>query len=339
MKFVLIGSGNIANTYVNAVKNMDNAEIVGVISRSIDRAKKYADENSLGEAAVSLKEIKSDFDAVLVATPNGSHHAGAIAAAEAGKHALVEKPLDITTANIDKMISACKNAGVKLGVTYQRRLSKNNMAIKKLLDEKAFGKIYAVDLPLKLYRGQDYYDSGAWRGTFEFDGGGPFMQQGSHDIDLLGWFFGMPKKVFAKTGTFGHTGIEVEDHGAAIMELEDGAICSVLASTIARPGFSPRLDVFTEKGTFSLENDAITTWDIEGIDNPDEGVAEKRHSSASSAAVSDTSGHENVINDFIEAIENDREPAANGEAGKLTSEIILAIYRSAKEGREIVVSE
>lgn len=337
MKFVLVGTGNIARTYVNAVSNIPEADIVGVISRDAGRAEKYSAENNIQSFATSLSNMKEDFDAILVATPNGEHYKPVIEAAEMGKHSIVEKPLDITTEHMLMMIDACDKNNVKLGVTYQRRLSENNIAIKKLLDQKAFGKIYAIDLPLKFYRGQEYYDSGAWRGTFAIDGGGPFLQQGSHDIDLLGWFFGMPRKVFAKTGTFGHTGIEVEDHGAAIMEYESGTICTVLASTIAKPGFTPRLDVFTERGTFSLENDAVSVWEIEGVENPGTTLPEKRHNAAASVAVNDSSGHENIINDFMDAVKNNRKPAASGPEARVTTDIILAIYRSAKENKEIII--
>jgi predicted dehydrogenase len=336
MKFVIIGSGNIAKTYVNAVKNIDNAEIVGVVSRNLERAKKYAKENNFECAATSLENITCEYDAVFVATPNSMHCDGVVSAANLGKHALVEKPLDITPEHMDKMIDTCKKNNVKLAVSFQRRFSKGNIEIKTLLNKNAFGKIYAIDLPLKLYRGQEYYDSGAWRGTLAIDGGGPFLQQGSHDIDCLAWLFGMPKKVFARCGTFGHTGIEVEDHGAAIMEMKNGAICSIVASTIAKPGFSPRLEVFTEKGTFILENDIITTWEIEGVEQPDLGeIVADKHNGATSAAVDDTCGHEAVISDFIEAIETNREPKVTGEKARMSTDIILAIYKSSKEGREI----
>ena len=339
MKFVLMGTGNISETYVNAVDNLEEAEITAVVSRNEERAESYARQNGIPRFGDSLAAISCDYEAVIVATPNGLHHKGAVSAAGLGKHVLVEKPLDITPGNMDKMITACDEAGVKLGVCFQRRLHETNIAIKNLLDRGAFGEIYAIDLPLKFYRGQSYYDSGAWRGTAELDGGGPFMQQGSHDIDLLGWLFGMPEKVFAKTGTFGHSDIDVEDHGAAILELKDGAICTITASTIAKPGFSPRLDVFTEKGTFSLENDSLVLWQIDGVERPAclDSDCDQKHNAATSAKVTDTSGHEAIIKDFISAVEQDHKPTVSGERARVTTDLILSIYRSAREGKEIVL--
>jgi predicted dehydrogenase len=337
MKFALIGTGNIATTYVNAVKNLDCADIVGVISRSTERAEKFAAEHDIKHFADSLQSLTCDFDAVFVATPNGLHRDGAITAAEIGKHVLVEKPLEITTEKLDSMIEACSKAGVKLGTTYQRRTSENNIIIQKMLSKKEFGKIYAIDLSLKLYRGQEYYDSAKWRGTLDIDGGGPFIQQGSHDIDILCWFFGMPKKVFAKTGTFAHKNIEVEDYGTAILEYADGSLCTIVASTISKPGFSPKLEVTTELGTFSMTNDEITTWDIEGIENPCKTTEADRHSSATSASVSDTSGHEKLITDFVNSIIEDKDPVASATKGRCASDVILAIYKSANDGKEISI--
>jgi predicted dehydrogenase len=331
---VLVGTGNIAGTYVAAADKLDCAKIVGVVSRSGERAKTFADEHGIAHSAPALKDVSCDFDAVILATPNGEHHRGAIEAAGLRKHVLSEKPLDITAGNMDRMIRACKDAGVKLGTVYLRRTRENNKIIKSLLEKNTLGRVYAVDLSLKVYRPQEYYDSAAWRGTRALDGGGPFMQQGSHDIDLVCWLFGKPVSVLGMVGTFGHTGIEVEDHGVGILETRDGALISIVASTIAKPGFPPRMDVFTERGTFSLENDCITFWEVEGMDNPGVAPEVELHSSTS-AAVTDTSGHEAIMRDFVEAVRTDRDPLVPGEQGRIATDVILAIYRSSEEGVKV----
>lgn len=169
MRFAIIGTGNIARTYVAAVEKLPGLEVVGFVSRS-GRRPEYAPGGH--EVARSLGEIRGNFDAVILATPPGLHHVDAIAAAELGKHVLTEKPLDVTRENMDAMITACRDAGVKLGVTYQRRMSPDNQAVKKLLDDGAMGRIYAADLSVKFYRDQAYYDSAPYRGTYDIDGGG-----------------------------------------------------------------------------------------------------------------------------------------------------------------------
>ncbi len=335
MRFALLGTGNIASTYVKAVGNLPNAEITVLISRNIDRARKFAQQHDISKFSDSMSDFTEEFDAVIAATPNGLHHVNAIDAAELGKHVLVEKPLDITVENMDMMVSACREADVRLGVTFQRRFNPTNRIVKQMLDDRAFGDIYAIDLSMKFYRDQSYYESAAWRGTRELDGGGPFIQQGAHDIDLLCWFFGMPCSVFARAGTFAHTGIDVEDYGAAILGYDNGAIGTVIAGTISKPGFSPGLDIFTQKGTVSLENDSIIKWDVEGVEKPEIEGAEQNHNAATSVSVDDTSGHEAVIKDFICAIRDNREPEVNADTARMTTELILKIYESAESGKEI----
>lgn len=335
-RFTLIGTGNIAGTYVAAMENLECAEIVAVVSRTGERAREFAAEHGIGHAATSLEEVACDYDGVILATPNAEHHAGAIEAASLRKHVLSEKPLDITAENMDRMIAACREAGVKLGCMYPRRTRENSRLLKRLLDHKALGRIYAADMAVKVYRPQSYYDSAAWRGTRAQDGGGPFMQQGSHDIDLLCWLFGRPVTALAETGTFAHGGIDVEDHGAAVLRMPDGAIATIIASTVAKPGWSPRLEVAAEKGTFILDNGIITHWAIDGIEDPN--VAPKRPPhSTTTAAVSDTTGHEAILRDFVQAVQEDREPLANGPSARIATDVILAIYRSAEEGRRVKV--
>jgi len=339
LRFVLVGTGSIAGTYAAAVGKVDEAEIAAVVSRDADRAAAFVRENGLdAEAATSLDAAGADVDAVILATPNGLHHEGAIQAARLGKHVLSEKPLDVTADRMDRMIAACRDAGVLLGTAYFRRTRENNRIVKRLVDDGAFGRVYGADLSLKVHRPQDYYDSGAWRGTWDLDGGGPFMQQGSHDIDLACWLLGRPASAVAMTGTLGHTGIEVEDHGAAALELAGGGILSVVASTVCRPGFPPRLDLFTERGSLSMENDQITFWGIDGMDSPGVAPEGEQHSAADGASVKDTSGHEAILSDFVSAVRAGRPPLVPPESARVATDVILAIYRAAAEGRKVTVA-
>ncbi|MHC4885720.1 MAG: Gfo/Idh/MocA family protein [Planctomycetota bacterium] len=337
-RFVLIGSGNIASTYARACRNLECAEIVAVVSRNETRAKSFALDHKIPEIAKGLDEVKGAHDAIIVATPNGLHHAPVLTAAERGLHALVEKPLDITHDHMTAMIEACQKHNVRLGCSYQRRTRPDNQSVQRLLAEGALGTLYGVELTVKAFRDQTYYDSAAWRGTQEMDGGGPFMQQGSHDLDLLTWFFGLPESVTARTGTFAHTGIGVEDHGAALLTFPGGAIGTITASTIIKPGFNPRLEIYTEKGTVAMENDAIVTWEVDEVENPATPAVEESHSSGRSASVSDTSGHEAILFDFCDAVMNGRDPLVSGEEARKATDLILAIYESARTRKEVILS-
>lgn len=324
IKFVIIGSGNIANTYVSAIGNIEHAEVVGIVSTKL---KTPANNNTLPSFR-SLQEIDLDYDAVIVCTPNGYHHISTIEAAALGKHVLCEKPIDISIESIDAMIHACKENNVKLGVAYQRRFSSDNPIVKKLIDENKLGKIFSVDLAVKNYRDDNYYNSAAYRGTYEIDGGGPFIQQASHYIDLYYWFFGKPTKLVSSLATFVHD-IEVEDHGAVICLHNSGMIGTITASTATKPGFPAKIEVYSGKGYLIMENDVITHWEIEGLKNPSPIKTNgNTHTGSSSALVDDTANHEFVINDFIDSIQTDRDPLVSGESAKNATEIILNIYKN-----------
>lgn len=321
MRYVILGTGNICNTYVRALANIPGAELVGCVSRSGKRPNAAPDL----VCAPTLETVGVSFDAVIVTTPNGLHHKGIIDAARLGKHVLVEKPLDITREAMDQAILACRDAGVTLAVSYQRRTNPDNIALKGVIDSGVLGRIFAADLSCRFWRNQAYYDSGDYRGAYALDGGGPFIQQASHNIDTYLWFFGMPENVTSQLGTFAHQ-IEVEDHGAAILRYGNGMIGTIIASTCAYPGYPARLEVICERGTFTTVDDRITVWEIDGVDNPSVTPEKPLDAGASSAVVTDTSRHEDILKDFEAAVRDGRRPLVDAEDGRRATELILQIY-------------
>ncbi|MGA7278498.1 MAG: Gfo/Idh/MocA family oxidoreductase [Desulfocapsaceae bacterium] len=322
MRFVVLGSGNICRTYLQVAKNLENAEIVGIVSRSGNRPAEASNDIPV---MPTLQDMEVEFDAVILATPNGLHHKGAIQAAQLGKHVLTEKPLDINRENMDSMIQSCQMAGVKIGVTYQHRMSPDNQTIKKLIEAGSLGRIFSADFTVYCWRDQAYYNSAEWRGGWAIDGGGPFIQQACHQIDLYAWFFGMPANVISMTDRFMHD-IEVEDHGVGLFRHANGMIGTFIASTVAYPGFDPVFTIITEKGTVIMQNGRITGWHIRDLENPSIEPEGALHSGASSAAVTDTSLHEAIVEDFINAVAQNREPFVTGESARETTELILQIY-------------
>ena len=174
IEFALLGAGNIAGKYVAAVNNIPSASIAAVVSRTISKAEQFAKKHGIGHFSDSLESLAqpAHFNAVIIAAPSGLHADGAIAAAKLKKHVLCEKPLDITLEKIDAMTAACESAGVRLGCAFQHRTADHNKAAYEAVRAGKLGKIYIANTFLKKYRGQEYYDSAAWRGTWEFDGGG-----------------------------------------------------------------------------------------------------------------------------------------------------------------------
>lgn len=324
MKYVLIGTGNISNTYVRAIAELPGSEIAGCVSRS---GRSPAAAPTMPNWP-DLDSVSADYDAVIVATPNGLHCEGILAAAKCGKHVITEKPLGIAMEEMDRALAACEAAGVTLAVAYQRRMAPDNQAVKALIESDALGKIFAADLSAKFYRDQAYYDSAGYRGNFSLDGGGPFIQQAAHNIDLYVWFFGLPERVVSLLGTFTHQ-IEAEDHGAALLKYRNGMIGTMITSTATKPGFAARLEVHSDKGSFTLTDDAITQWHFDGIPNPANQDFQYRHDGATSAVVHDTSAHRQIITDFEQAVKQGRKPIADGYSARATSALILDIYQSA----------
>ena len=323
-RFIIVGSGNIANTYCQAIAKLKEAKLTGIVSRSGNRP---PDAPADIPVTASISELADNCDAVIAAVPNGLHHKYAVEAAELGKHVLVEKPLDITIEAMDAMIAACENNNVKLGVCYQYRSNPDIMILREMLSQGILGKPVAADYRINCWREQSYYDSASYRGGYEIDGGGPFIQQACHQIDLYAWFFGKPEKTVSMLGKFLHD-IEAEDHGVAILKHSNGMIGTITASTCAYPGFEPELLLITDKGSVLLRNTAIAEWNIKGVENPSVSKGEHVHSGAGHALVEETSGHESIISDFIEAIKLNRQPMVSGEDARVATEIVLDIYNN-----------
>ena len=329
-KFLLVGSGNIASTYIKAAANVDEIEITGIVSRSGSRPSGASEALPVFS---SISEADCDFDAVILATPNGCHASGCLEAAARGKHVFTEKTLALTRKDMDQMINVCKEKNLQLGVAFQRRTAPDNIIVRDMLKAGKFGKIVACELATNFWRPQSYYSNSPYRGNFALDGGGPFVQQASHNLDLYVWFFGLPQKVYAFTGTFLHE-MESEDYGSAICRHENGMIGTIIASTASKPGFEAVMTIRTEKGCITLEGDRITQWQIEDIPNPSRSAGLELHSGASTNAVTATTGHETLLRDFAQKCRNGGKLIVSGEDARAASELILLIYESAFFSKE-----
>ncbi|MBO5760297.1 MAG: Gfo/Idh/MocA family oxidoreductase [Lentisphaeria bacterium] len=326
-RFVLVGSGNIASTYVRAAANVPTIEITGCVSRS---GKRPQGMDSSIPVYPGISDVTGEYDAVILATPNGCHAAGCLEAAEAGKHVFTEKTLALTRSDMDKMIRTCREKNLKLAVAFQRRTAPDNIAVRELLQNGTLGKVIACELNVNFWRDSSYYSSSPYRGTLDMDGGGPFVQQASHNIDLYVWFFGLPEKVHALTGRFLHP-LEGEDYGVAICRHADGMIGTITASTASKPGFDAVMTIRTSKGSLVLQGDKITFWQIDGVENPCKEPVKELHSGAATNAVTSTLGHEILLRDFAEKAVNGGEVFISGEEARKASELILQIYEAAKE--------
>ena len=336
--FGVIGCGTVAPWHIEGILNIRNARLVGVADSLEERAKEVGARYKVRSYANVTDLLKErDIDVVSICTPSGSHGKIAIAAAEAGKHVLIEKPLEVTLEKVDELITACKKANVKLGAIFQRRFFDSTIRIKKAIDEGKFGKLVFGDMYCKIYRSQEYYDSGDWRGTWELDGGGVLMNQSIHGVDLLQYLMGPVESLHAYTDNLVRD-IEVEDTAVVNLKFKNGALGVMEATTCAYPPQLMKVEIYGERGTVLTEGedmDNIVKWEFEGEKVPER----TKEKSVSGSGVSPTSiskeGHERQIRDIVEAIEEDREPKVNGEEGRKAIEIILAAYESAKTGKVV----
>src|SRR5437588_4141854 len=187
-------------------------------------------------------------DVVIICTPSGMHGEHACAVMRAGRHVIVENPMEITRAAMDEMLRVQQETGVKLAVISQHRFDAASRQVRQLVDERAFGRLVLGNALVPWWRSQAYYDSGAWRGTWEMDGGGVLMNQAIHSIDLLQWLMGPVKSIFAYTDTLAHR-METEDVAVAGLRFANGALGTIAATTGAYPGVTTRIEVFGDKGS------------------------------------------------------------------------------------------
>jgi UDP-N-acetyl-2-amino-2-deoxyglucuronate dehydrogenase len=343
--FGIVGTGMIAHFHAKAIQALDGGEVVGCFNQNFDKGRLFADQYG-GTAYASLDAMLADpkIQIVTICTPSGAHRDPAIAAANAGKHVVVEKPLEITLQRCDDIINACAQNGVKLCTIFPSRFGAANLALKKAIDAGRFGRLTLGDTYVKWWRTQEYYDGGGWRGTWALDGGGAYMNQAIHNVDLLSWLMGDVVEVTAFTGTLAHERIEVEDTGVACLRFANGALGVMEATTAAWPGLLKKTEIHGTRGTVVVEQDSILKWEFADSEPDDERIrSELGASSSTSGGASDPKaisfvGHQLQLQDFIDAIATGRNPRVDGAEGRKSVEIILAIYESARNGRAVGIS-
>jgi UDP-N-acetyl-2-amino-2-deoxyglucuronate dehydrogenase len=336
IRFGIIGCGVIAPTHARCLDELADAELVAVCDVVPEKARVLAAQFP-AQVYSSCAEMlaQAPIDAVCVLTPSGLHAEVGTAAAQAGKHVLVEKPMDVTLERADALILACRAAGVKLGVISQHRFDPAVMALKQAVAAERLGQLIFGGAHTKWYRSQEYYDSGDWRGTWALDGGGALINQSIHYVDLLQYIMGEVAEIHAYTATRAHQRIEVEDIAVAALKFRSGALGLLEGSTSAYPGFVARLDINGTQGSVIIENDQISAWrlrtdEASPVPNEDSGFI----GGTSSKNIWHHS-HRRQLADFIAAIRENRPPLVSGEEGRKPLEIVLAVYASAKSGKTI----
>jgi UDP-N-acetyl-2-amino-2-deoxyglucuronate dehydrogenase len=337
--FGIVGAGVIATIHAQAIAALPNAYIAAVTDVRPAAARVFAKAHD-GAAEPDLAALlaRDDVEVVTVCVPSGLHAEVGVQAAAAGKHLVVEKPIEVTLAAADRLINAAKTAGVALTVISQHRFDAGLVELRRLLDDGALGDLVLGQASTKWYRTQDYYDSADWRGTLAFDGGA-LLNQGVHYVDLLRWCMGPVAEVTAMTATSSHQ-MEAEDTALALLRFTSGALGTIVASTAVYPGFAQQLEITGTNGTVIIEDGDIARADLRtsGYGRGGERRESAPPTAAADPALTGVASHAAQVADLLTAIEQGRQPQVTAESARDALEIVNAVYESARDGRPVVLN-
>lgn len=343
----IIGAGAIGPSHAHAMQDIPRVELAAVCDRDAARATALAQEYGV-TPYTDLARMLEVVDAATLCVPSGLHLDPALQVIAAGRHLLVEKPMEITTERIDRIVeAAARPPRVTLAAVYQARFTPVVEQLKLLVDDGLLGDIYSGSAYIKRYRTQEYYDSGGWRGTWEIDGGGCLMNQGIHLVDLLLWFCGDVTRVIALTSSVGRQ-VEVETQAQALLTFANGATGVIEATTLAYPELPQYLELYGSRGTVAFTGDRLLRLDLMdptpaqiqaraeierlGEERAAQRQGQRANVAAGTAVPHVDMGHAPVIEDFAAAILNNRPPLVDGPEARRSVELVTAIYESGRHG-------
>jgi len=337
IRFALVGCGRISANHFDALdRHKERAELVAVCDIDPEAlAKAEARTGAPGFRALDALLAGTDPDIVILSTPSGIHADEAIQVAATGRHVMTEKPMATRWRDAKRMVQACDQAGVHLFVVKQNRRNATLQLVKRAMEKKRFGRIYMVNINVFWSRPQAYYDSAAWRGTWEFDGGA-FMNQASNYVDLLDWLIGPVESVQAYTATLARN-IQVEDTGVVSVRWRTGTLGSMNVTMLTYPrNFEGSITIIGEKGTVRVGGVAVNKiehWEFAEPD-PDDAIVEQ-------ASYDTTSvygfGHPLYYDNVIKSLRGEAVPDTDGREGLHSLEILIATYISARDGRRVAL--
>ncbi|MDX2162646.1 MAG: Gfo/Idh/MocA family oxidoreductase [bacterium] len=337
LNFAVIGCGRIAPRHAQALQSLEASHRVRLAAACdvIESRARHFAESFQCEGLSSFEQVlaRDDIHVVSVCVPSGLHAQIGIAAAQAGKHVLVEKPIALNTADADALIDACDVAGVTLGVVLQNRFNPPMRDLRALVDSGSLGRIMLGSATVRWFRPQDYYEDG-WHGTWAMDGGA-LMNQSIHHIDALQWLMGDVASVFAYTATLAHQ-MEAEDVGVAVVRFKNGALATIEGSTLTYPeNLEGSVALFGERGSVKVGGTALNRkvfWKVAGqIEQEREILTREAIDPPSVYGYS----HREQIAEMIDAIREGRRPSTHGREARRSLALVTALYESARTGREI----
>lgn len=337
IRFALVGCGRIAQNHFAALRQYsDRAELVSVCDINpiaLDAAAKLTGAKPFSSLSTLLADTNPDI--VILTTPSGLHPEQAIDVTAAGLHVMTEKPMATRWHDGLRMVKACDDANVRLFVVKQNRSNATLQLLKSAVEQGRFGRIYMVNVNVFWTRPQEYYDSAAWRGTWEFDGGA-FMNQASHYVDLLDWLIGPIESLQAYTATLARN-IEVEDTGVVSVKWCSGALGSMNVTMLTYPkNLEGSITILGENGTVRVGGVAVNEIQHWEFSEPHDDDEKARHASYGATSVYGV-GHLLYFDNVIKVLRGEAVPETDGQEGLKSLEILIAIYLSSREGRRVTL--
>jgi UDP-N-acetyl-2-amino-2-deoxyglucuronate dehydrogenase len=331
-----VGCGRISRTHFDAIAAIDGLRVAAVCDTVADRAREAGERLDVPWFTSHEKMLReADVDVLTVATPSGLHARHGVDAARAGKHVVIEKPMAITLAQADDIVRACDEAGVQLFVVKQNRLNPAVQLLRRAVDKGRFGRMFVVNTTVWWTRPQEYYAQAPWRGTWEFDGGA-ILNQASHYVDLLQWLAGPVESVMAKTATLARR-IEAEDTGIAVLKFRSGALGSIQVTMLTYPrNLEGSITLLGEKGTVKIGGTAVNRveeWSFADYDDDDKLIEAANTSPPNVYGF----GHQGYYRNVLAVLRGEAQADTDGRGGRKSLELILAIYESARTGREVAL--
>ncbi|MEM2186783.1 MAG: Gfo/Idh/MocA family oxidoreductase [Thermofilaceae archaeon] len=333
LRFGLAGTGVGGGFIAGALQQLRDegvAELVAVAGRRAAKTEEFARKYGAKKWYASFDQLLSDpeVDAVAISTPHYLHLPQAVAAIEAGKHVLVDKPMAVTLREADEMIARAERRGVTLGVVFEYRFDPVIERVREHVTWGRLGRLILAEAVVEWYRTREYYAGSDWRGRWVTEGGGALINQAIHTVDLMLWLMGDAEEVWAYAGTYAHD-IEVEDLAVALIRFRSGALGVVQASTATYPGFPTRLEVHGTDGAAVIEGGNLKLLALRGeVVKEAEGL--KGWESWARPEAVPIENHVRLLRDFVLAVSEGGRPRVDGREGRRSLELIRAIYASAK---------
>jgi predicted dehydrogenase len=338
----MVGCGVIGRTHVAAIEAIDELELVAVVDPIQSRRVQFADDafahtGSRPAAYESLDEALADPRVQLasIGTPSGMHIDLGLATLRAGRHVIIEKPLDASlqrVAEIEAEAAAAAAKGIVASVISQHRLDDATHTVAEAISSGALGRVTSAIATSPRWRSQEYYDSGDWRGTWKLDGGGALANQGIHTLDLLICLMGRPVEIFARTALLAHERVEIEDSLVSTIEFESGALAMMHASTAAYPGLDSRIQIMGSQGSAIIERDELLY--LTGREPLDANAADGQPYD-SGQQVQLPTGHIRQYTDVLRAIQTGGEPTVTVAAAAQSLITMRAAYISSTLGMPV----